>query len=175
VFHPVVGSGSQTNAELVGFMFAPGNIPCLLHRNGAGNDFVSFPRDRFDIDGNGRKDLLDIAFNSPVAGLKVLPVGEAVPGLPSSANRFNVSFPTIGSATHDGNGAVVSVSENLRWAVEYSPNASDWNSVNGLASFHLTASNGSLRTFTVVSEATAPGTLPRRFARVVVNRPVFPY
>ena len=175
VFHPVVGSGSQTNAGLEGFMFAPGDVPCLLHRNGAGNDFVSFPRDRFDIDGNGRKDLLDIAFNSPVAGLEVLPVGEAVPGLPFSADRFNVSFPTIGSATYDGNGAVVSVSENLRWAVEYSPDASDWNSVNGVASFNLTASNGSLRTFTVVSEAPAPGTLPRRFARVVVNRPVFPY
>ncbi|HSP42509.1 MAG TPA: hypothetical protein VLO11_06545 [Luteolibacter sp.] len=170
-----LGSGSQTNAELEGFMFAPGDIPCLLHRDGAGNDFVSFPRDRFDIDGNGREDLLDIAFNSPVAGLEALPVGEAVPGLEFSADRFNVRFPTIGSAAHDGNGAVVSVSENLRWAVEYSPDGSDWDSVNGVASFNLTASNGSLRTFTVVSEAPAPGTHPRRFARVVVSRPVFPY
>ena len=174
VFHPVVGSGSQTNAELEGFIFAPGDIPCLLHRNGAGNDFVSFPRDRFDTDGNGRDDLLDIAFNSAVAGLEVLPVGEAAPGLPFSDDRFNIRFPTIGSAFYES-GAVVSPTENLRWEVEYSPDASDWESARGMASFNLTASSGSLRTFTVVSENTAPGSLSKRFARLVVTRPIYPY
>ncbi|WP_193212905.1 hypothetical protein [Luteolibacter marinus] len=173
-FHPLIVSGSQTHAELEGFMFTPDDVPCLLYRNGAGDDFVCFPRDSFDTDGNGRDDLLDIAFNSPVARLEVLPMGEAAPGLPFSADRFNVRFPTIGSASFDGT-AVVSLSRNLRWEVEYSPDASMWEPADGVASYNLTATNGSMRTFTVVSENSAPGSLSKRFARVVVTRPEFPY
>jgi hypothetical protein len=174
-FQPVFGSGTQTNAALRGFVFAPGDIPCLLHRDGQGEDFVSYPRDPFDTDGNGREDLLDIAFGSPDAGLKVLPVGPAAPGLPFSEGRFNVTFPTIGQAVSDGDGGVVSMTENLRWGVEFSENATSWTSVDGVASFNRTGTVGSVRTYTIVSEDDAVPDFPRRFARLVVTRPEYPW
>lgn len=172
---PVVGTGGQTNAELQGFHFSPDGTPFLLYRNGAGSDFMAFPNDNFDFNGNGRAEILDTAFSSLVAGPEALPVGPAVAGLPFSANRFNVRFPTIGSAFEVTGGAVQTTTENLRYALEYSPNGTTWTSAQGVASFNVTATQGTARTFTVVSEQSAPGTLPKRFARLVVTRPTYPY
>ena len=172
---PIIGTGAQSNATLHGFTFSPDGTPFLLYRNGAGSDFIAFPNDHFDTNGNGRPQILDTAFNSNSAGLEVLPVGPAVAGLSFSANRFNVRFPTIGSAFEVTGGAVQSTTENLRYALEYSPNGTTWTSAQGVASFNVTATQGTVRTFTVVSEQSAPGTLPKRFARLVVTRPAYPY
>lgn len=171
---PLVGTGSQTHAELRGFHFDAGGTPYLLHRNGAGSDFIAFPNDAFDIDGNGRPELLDTAFASTTAGLEVLPLAPAVAGLPFSANRFKVRFPTIGNALYSG-GTVQSSSENLRYAVEYSDNGRVWQSTHGIISYNVTADAGGVKTYTAVSEQTAPGSFPRRFARLVVTRPTYPY
>lgn len=175
VAQPVVGTGSQTSAELRGFHFDAGGTPYLLYRNGAGSDFIAFPNDAFDLNGNGRPELLDSAFASTTAGLEVLPLVPAIAGIPSSANRFKVRFPTIGDALYNGVGAVQSSAENLRYAVEYSENGSTWQSTNGIIAYHVTANAAGVKTYTAVSEQTAPGNFPRRFARLVVTRPSYPY
>lgn len=172
---PVVGTGNQANAELRGFHFDAGGTPYLLHRNGAGSDFIAFPNDAFDLNGNGRPELLDSAFASTTAGLEVLPVAPAVAGLPFSANRFKVRFPTIGNAFYNGASGVQTSSENLRYAVEYSTDGSVWQSTHGIISYNVTADAGGVKTYTAVSEQTAPGAFPRRFARLVVTRPSYPY
>ena len=174
VAQPVVGTGIQTNAELRGFHFDAGGTPYLLHRNGAGSDFIAFPNDAFDLNGNGRPELLDSAFASTTAGLEVLPLAPAIEGIPFSANRFKVRFPTIGNALSSGS-AVQSSAENLRYAVEYSDNGSVWQTTNGIISYHVTEDAAGVKTYVAVSEQTAPGSFPRRFARLVVTRPSYPY
>jgi hypothetical protein len=171
---PVVGAGTQTNAELRGFHFDAGGTPYLLYRNGAGSDFIAFPNDAFDLNGNGRPELLDSAFASTTAGLEVLPLAPAIAGIPFSANRFKVRFPTIGNALYSGS-AVQSSAENLRYAVEYSDNGSVWQTTNGIISYHVTGDAAGVKTYVAVSEQTAPGSFPRRFARLVVTRPSYPY
>lgn len=174
---PVVGTGAQTNATLHGFTFSPDATPFLLYRNGAGSDFIAFPNDNFDTNGNGRPQILDTAFNSNSAGLEVLPVKATFPGVANSANRFKIRFPTIGNASSNGVGGIQTAAENLLYTVEVSSDLGTWTplSPGSAITYTNTAISGSVRTYVGVVNDPAPGPFPTRFARLNVSRLNYPY
>ncbi len=174
---PVVTTGNQANADLLGLHFGPDGLPYLLYRTTNATGFAAFPNDEFDFSGNGRPDLLDTAFNSTTAGLEVLPVGPAVPGVANSANRFKIRFPTIGSALTTGTGGIQTNSENLLYQVELSPDLTTWTLLTTGAGITYTPTvlDGALRTFVGVVNEPAPGAFRNRFARMTVTRLTYPY
>lgn len=174
---PVETTGNQANADLCGMHFGPDGMPYLLYRTTLAAGFVAFPNDNFDTNGNGRPQILDAAFNSNSAGLGVLPVKAAFPGVANSANRFKIIFPTIGTANTNGLGGVQTSSENLLYKVEVSPDLVNWTPLNTGSAIAYTAIStvGTLKTYVGVINETAPGIYPKRFARLAVTRLNYPY
>jgi hypothetical protein len=175
--YPVTLSGTLANPDLLGLHFGPDGMPYLLYRTNDATGFVAYPNDNFDFNGNGRPEILDSAFNSTRAGLESLPVKPAAAGVANSANRLKLRFPTIGSALSNGVGGLQSTTENLLYRVELSPDLVTWTALStGTAiTYTPTASSGTLNTYVGVVAEPAPGTFPKRFARLAVTRLTYPY
>lgn len=178
---PVTTTGSQADADLLGFHFDAAGLPYLLYRTTYATGFMAFPNDNFDTNGNGRADVIDHAFLSTTAGLEMLPVEPAASGIAGSANRFKFRFPTVGGAGNNGTGGVTSSQKNLIYSIETSTNGSTWTPVTGVGSvaYYLTATTGTganeVRTYTGVLPGDAPGGVPAKFARMTVVRSPSPY
>lgn len=174
---PVALTGALADPDLLGLHFGPDGMPYILYRRDLNEGFVAFPNDNFDTNGNGRPQILDAAFNSNSAGLEVLPVKAAFPGVANSANRFKIRFPTIGSANSNGVGGIQTASENLLYKVEVSPDLVNWTPLNTGPAITYTATStvGALKTYVGVINETAPGIYPKRFARLAVTRLNYPY
>ena len=174
---PVALSGSPADPDLLGLHFGPDGMPYILYRRDLNEGFVAFPNDNFDTNGNGRPQILDSAFNSNSAGLEVLPVGPAFPGVANSANRFKIRFPTIGTANSNGVGGIQTASENLLYKVEVSPDLVNWTPLGTGTAIAYTATStvGTLKTYVGVINEAAPGIYPKRFARLAVTRLNYPY
>lgn len=174
---PIALTGTLADPDLLGLHFGPDGTPYILYRRDLNEGFVAFPNDNFDTNGNGRPQILDSAFNSNHAGLEVLPVGPAVPGVLNSANRFKIRFPTIGSASSNGTGGIQTSTENLLYRVEVSTDMNLWTPLgtNTAITYTNIALNGTLKTFVGVINEAAPGAFPARFARMNVTRLNYPY
>lgn len=174
---PVALTGTLADPDLLGLHFGPDGMPYILYRRDLNEGFVAFPNDNFDTNGNGRPQILDSAFNSNSAGLEVLPVKAAFPGVANSANRFKIRFPTIGTANSNGVGGIQTASENLLYKVEVSPDLVNWTPLNTGTAITYTATStvGTLKTYVGVINETAPGIYPKRFARLAVTRLNYPY
>jgi hypothetical protein len=177
VGYPVALTGTPANPDLLGLHFGPDGLPYILYRTNDATGFVAYPNDNFDFNGNGRPEILDAAFNSTTAGVEVLPVGPAVPGVANSANRFKIRFPTIGTANSNGQGGIQTSTENLLYKVELSPDLVTWTPITSGMSITYTATvlNGTLKTFVGVVNEPAPGAFRNRFARMTVTRLTYPY
>ena len=178
---PIQLTGNIPNADLLGLHFGPGGTPFILYRTSAVAAYVAFPTDNFDLDGNGRPDLLDSAFGSSTAAPLTLPVAAAAQGVDNSANRFKIQFPTVGSAASNGLGAVVTSDRNIKYSFEVSTDLVSWTPITTGAgiSFTQTSSSdsgtGEARTFVGVLPGDEPATNPTRFARLSVTRTPYPY
>lgn len=171
---PVITAPNLSGADLRGLFFNFMGKPYLLFRVSATEGRVAFPSDGYDIDGNGRDDLLDHAFGSPGGGMTAPPVGPAVAGVANSANRLKLAFPGISTAAADAAGGLTSGASNLRYRVQVSDNLSSWTTLSGGVTYtKLAAVPGSSthhRWVVTINEA-APGSRPKRFARLMVDRP----
>ncbi len=175
VIHPV--TGTTGTAEVRGLHFDGCNNPYLLYRNSSSQAFIAFPDDEFDSDGNGRADLIDVAFNSTTAGIETLSPSAPVAGFPLSENKFKFRIPTIGSAVPNGAGGLVSSSQNLAYGVETSTDAVTWTPLGAGSpmSFVQHSSAGAapneLRVFTGLYDETIPTAPSKRFFRIKISRP----
>lgn len=174
---PVALTGALADPDLLGLHFGPDGTPYILYRRDLNEGFVAFPNDNFDTNGNGRPQILDTAFNSNSAGLEVLPVKEAFPGIANSTNRFKIRFPTIGTANSNGVGGIQTSTENLLYKVEVSPDLVNWTPLSPGSAITYTATSfaGALKTYVGVINETAPGVYPNRFARLAITRLNYPY
>ncbi|WP_367871087.1 hypothetical protein [Luteolibacter sp. Populi] len=185
VGNPVALTGAHDSENLQGFRFGADDKPYLLLRrtygNGTTDGFAAFPNDEFDMDGNGRAEIVDEALGSPKAVIQCLPLGAVVSGsalLP--AGRFKFLFPTSGSSA-PGVAKLDSPGKNLRIEVEVSTNATTWTKLTAFNSvtFTQTAVTGTnpnqIRTYAAVLPEPAPGDLSKRFARLIVTRINYPY
>jgi hypothetical protein len=174
---PVQFSGtSLPDADVLGLQFDSDGRPYILSRRTLTEGYISFPKDDFDYDGNGRKDLLDNAFNSNTAGFALITAG---PG----AGNFKVQFPTMSQAFAT-NGVVSSenaqsnVDDRYRYEIETSVDMNTWTKVNSSAGATYTfVSNGGSgvnqrRIFTATLQ---DSTATKRFARLNVTRLNNPY
>jgi len=161
------------DSDLLGFQFGADGRPYLLSRRLLGEGFVSFPKDDFDLNGNGRMDLFDAAFNSTNASVIALPIDK-------TEKRLKLRFPTIGSSAANTAGVnvatVTSAEENLKYAIQTSTDMVNWSTINNTANVTYTFTNdggsnpNQRRTFTAVLSGEAPGSVPKRFARLSVTR-----
>lgn len=174
---PVALTGTLADPDLLGLHFGPDGTPYILYRRDLNEGFVAFPNDNFDTNGNGRPQILDTAFNSNSAGLEVLPIKAAFPGVVNSANRFKIRFPTIGTANTNGLGGIQTSTENLLYKVEVSSDLANWTPLSSGSSITYTAIStvGALKTYVGVINEAAPGIYPKRFARLAVTRLNYPY
>lgn len=174
VIHPV--TGTTGTAEVRGLHFDASNKPFLLYRNNSSQGFIAFPDEGLDSDGNGRPDLLDVAFNSTTAGIEILPPADPVAGFPLSENKFKFRLPTIGSAISNGAGGLQSSSRNLTYGVETSTDALTWTPLGAGSQMFFVQYSATgtypdeLKTFTGIYNEPLPGASPKRFFRVTVKR-----
>lgn len=167
---------SLPDADVLGLQFGAEGRPYILSRRSLTEGYVSFPKDDFDYDGNGRKDLLDNAFNSTTAGFKLITGGP-------HAGNFKVEFPTMSQAD-DTNGVVSSenvnsdVDDRYRYEIETSADLVTWTKINTAAgaTYTFVANGGSgvnqRRIFTATLQSS---TALKRFARMNVTRLGNPY
>lgn len=182
-FNPITITGNGA-ADLYGLHFDSTGLPYILYRRAAAEGYVAIPNDNFDFDGNGRADVIDDGFGSTKLGVTTLPVIPPASNLPTSGNKFKIQFPTVGSASTNGLGAVVSKAESnesLKYELEVSTDGVVWTKITSGApisySFVKTGGSGNneTRTCTGVFSDPAPGSVPKRFARVIVTRTPYPY
>lgn len=183
-YTPVTVTGGGADTDLHGLHFDSSGTPYILYRKLAAEGYVAYPNDNFDFNGNGRVDIIDNAFGSTKLGVTTLPVIPPASGLPTSGNKFKIQFPTVGSATSNGQGAVitsVASNESLKYELEVSTDGIAWTKITSGApisySFVKTGGSGNneTRTCTGVFSDPAPGSVPKRFARVIVTRTPYPY
>ncbi|WP_264490550.1 hypothetical protein [Luteolibacter arcticus] len=178
VLHPVTDTNGT--AEVRGLHFKNGK-PHLLYRNSLQQAFMAFPGEDLDTDGNGRSDLIDLAFNSSTAGIKILPTAPSAPGLPLSENKFKFQIPTIGSAISNGAGGLFSNSKSITYGVETSTDAVTWTTLGASSPLIIVQSSVSgtfpneLKTFSVMYNETIPAAPSKRFFRIKITRPAAAY
>ncbi|WP_265594735.1 hypothetical protein [Haloferula sp. BvORR071] len=172
-------AGALPDADVLGLQFGADGRPYILSRRTLTEGYISFPKDDFDYNGNGRKDLLDNAFNSDTAGFALLSAG---PG----TGTFKVQFPTMRQATAT-NGVVssessdsgqINVDDRYRYEIETSADMVNWAKINSSAgaTYTFVANGGSgvnqRRIFTATLQ---DSTATKRFARMNVTRLGNPY
>lgn len=174
---PVVLGTGLPNADLRGLHFGAGGRPFLLYRSSLTEGRFAFIKDEYDLDGNGRLDLVDAAFGSSSAGVQVPPLGPALSGVSNSANRLKLVFPAY-SDVGTSSGALISNLTNARFRVEISTDMNTWTPLTtGVTYTSLGAvSTGSsyIKVAAVIPDV-APGSIPRRFARLNIDRPTTAY
>jgi hypothetical protein len=175
VTHPV--KGTTGTAEVRGLHFDAANKPYLLYRNSSSAGFIAYPDEDQDIDGNGRSDLLDVAFNSSTAGVEVLDPVTAAPGLPLSQNKFKFRIPTIGSAISNGAGGLYSESRGLTYNLETSTDAINWTTLGAgspviFVQHSITGEfPNEVKVFSGMYNEAIPAAPSKRFFRIKVSRP----
>jgi hypothetical protein len=174
VSYPV--KGISATAEVRGLHFDANDKPYLLYRNTATTGFIAFPDEERDSDGNGRPDLIDVAFDSTTAGIQVLSPSASVAGFPLSENKFKFRIPTIGSAISNGAGGLFSDSQDLTYNVETSTDAVTWTTLGAGSpmSFVQYSATGvspnEVKVFTGIYNETIPAAPSKRFFRIKVTR-----
>ena len=179
VTHPV--KDTNGTAEVRGLHFDSANKPYLLYRNSTSAGFIAYPDEDQDTNGNGRPDLLDVAFISNTAGVQVLDPAAASPGLPLSENKFKFRIPTVGSAISNGAGGLFSDSLKLTYNLETSTDAIIWTTLGAGSPVifvqHSTAGTppNEVKVYSGMYNETIPAAPSRRFFRIKVSRPTGAY
>lgn len=171
---PVQLTGNIPDADVLGLHFDATGMPYILYNTTTSKGFIAYPNDNFDFNGNGRAEIIDLAFESTTDGLETLPVKPFAPNTPDSDNRFKFTFPVVDTASGNGINTVTSPAANLRYSFELSTNNVTWAppASNGDISFVRVPETN--RMLAIVDEIVTSAT-PRRFARVVVSRLDYPY
>lgn len=164
--------GTGASADLRGFMFDPNGVPIILYRKSQTDAYVAYPTEKVDTDGNGRVDLMDLAFNnSTTDGVTVLdPALDLAPTVKDSANRFKIQFPVLATPAVTTSTSLKNTAKNLNYRVEISTNLVTWTAPTA-ATFKFTVSGAAnAKVATGVFSDPVPGTTPAKFARVIVER-----
>lgn len=174
---PIQLTGNATtlaNADVLGLYFGPDGMPYILYNRTTAQGFIAYPNDNFDLNGNGRAEIIDLAFESTTEGVETLPVKPFAPNTPDSDNRFKFTFPVVDTASGNGTNTVTSPAANLLYSFELSTDNLIWAppATNGDITFVRVPETN--RMLAIVNEP-APGIHPKRFARVVVSRLNYPY
>ena len=164
-------------AEVRGLHFDANDKPYLLYRNSGTAGFIAYPDENQDTNGNGRPDLLDVAFNSNTAGVQVLDPVAAAPGLPLSQTKFKFRIPTVGAAIANGAGGLFSDTLKLTYNVETSTNGIAWTTLGAGSPliWVLHSTDGDVRVYSGMYNETIPAAPSKRFFRIKVTRPAGAY
>ncbi len=171
---PVNLGANLPNADLRGFYFDPLGRPYLLYRRSLTEGGIAFIKDDFDFNSNGRPDFWDMALGDN-GRLGMLPVAAAVPGVPGSANQFKVTFPAVSTVnTSVSNAALISSAANIRYRLAVSTSLEQWTiKTSDVVFTSLGPTAPGSQHVTIVARFTddSPSSVPKRFARLVFDRP----
>ena len=167
---------TTATAQVLGLHFDSKNLPYLLYRASGAQGFIAYPDDSFDSDGNGRPDLIDVAFNSSTAGIQVLPPASSISGFPLSENKFKFRFTTVGSAISNGAGKLFSSSRGITYGVETSTDCVTWTAFGaGSQLFYVAGETqgefpNEVKTYTAIHNELIPAPPFKRFYRLNISR-----